>query len=48
MKKQKTKKCPYCNALIKISQAKRIGEAETAREAKEVISKSKELFFKHK
>jgi|YelNatPaOPRAMG01_1025707.scaffolds.fasta_scaffold06178_7 DNA-directed RNA polymerase subunit RPC12/RpoP len=48
MKKQKTKRCPYCNALVKVFQAKKIGEAETAREAKEIISKSKEAFFKMK
>jgi sarcosine oxidase delta subunit len=48
MKKQKTKRCPYCNTLVKVSQARKFGEAETAREAKEIISKSKEEFFKMK
>ncbi|MEM3552071.1 MAG: DUF1922 domain-containing protein [Candidatus Bathyarchaeia archaeon] len=48
MKKQKTKRCPYCNTLVKVSQARKLGEAETAKEAKEIISKSKEEFFKMK
>lgn len=47
-KKQKTKRCPYCDALIKVSQARKLGEAETAKEAREIISKSKEAFFKPK
>ncbi|MEM3151211.1 MAG: DUF1922 domain-containing protein [Candidatus Bathyarchaeia archaeon] len=48
MKKQKTKRCPYCNALIHVYKARKLSEAETAREAKEIILKSKEAFFKRK
>ena len=38
---QKTRTCPYCSARVDIHKAKRLGRAETAFEASEMLRKLK-------
>lgn len=34
---KKSRRCPYCGARMRLAKAKRVGSAETAREASELV-----------